>query len=93
MQQPYDHLSIHRAPASFVQAVLTFATQIHVGARNAGLGVQIFALQVRSSPLQLHCVTINKIFTKKKTPLTRLCRSLFMWYMWRIEDVDISVLQ
>jgi hypothetical protein len=39
---------------------IDISTQVHVGARNAGLSVQIFALQVRSSPLQLPCITINK---------------------------------
>ena len=29
----------------------------------------------------------------KLTCLVRVLRSLFMWYMWRIEDVDISVMQ
>ena len=24
---------------------------------------------------------------------TNLCRSLFMWYMWRIADVDTEVLE
>jgi hypothetical protein len=30
---------------------------------------------------------------KKKTViLTHDLRSLFMWYMWRVEDVDITVM-
>lgn len=24
---------------------------------------------------------------------TDCCRSLFMWYMWRVEDVDVSTLE
>lgn len=64
--------------------------QIHVRTRNARPRIQILALQVRASPRQRarHTTTINN----RKTTDT-LCRSLFMWYMWRIEDVDISVLQ
>jgi hypothetical protein len=34
------------------------------------------------------------ILTAQQTDSTAYAhRSLFMWYMWRIEDVDISVLQ
>lgn len=63
-------------------------TQIHVRTRNARPRVQILALQVRASPLQRARNTVNN---GKITDTLR--RSLFMWYMWRIEDVDISVLQ
>jgi hypothetical protein len=34
--------------------------------------------------------TVDLCYRESKLTLSR---SLFMWYMWRIEDVDISVLQ
>jgi predicted MFS family arabinose efflux permease len=54
--------------------------QIHEREGDAGHSVAVLALQVRVSP------PLQVLHTAK------LRRSLFMWYMWRIEDVDVSVL-
>jgi hypothetical protein len=48
-------------------------------------------------PLLLSCAVLHTHYIQSKkyhaNTHSKCLRSLFMWYMWRIEDVDISVLQ
>jgi hypothetical protein len=62
------------------------SVQIHVRGRDVIHGLQILALQVRLSPPALHIegYTLTEV---------SVARSLFMWYMWRIVDVDVSAMQ
>jgi hypothetical protein len=76
--------------------VLLTPRQIHDRTRNAQPRIQILALQVRPSPLQGLGTTMDQLHyschhTTLLTP--QLYRSLFMWYMWRIVDVDTSAMQ
>lgn len=52
---------------------------------------------IPASPLLSCNLTHTHIPLKYKTSHAnaqlKCLRSLFMWYMWRIEDVDVSVLQ
>jgi DNA-3-methyladenine glycosylase II len=62
------------------------AKQIYDRARDARHGFQVQAIQVRLSLPQ------TLLYTHTLTHLLA-ARSLFMWYMWRIADVDLTVLQ
>lgn len=68
---------------------LTPASQIHERARYAVYSCQILAVQVCG--LWLGVAFLRPVKSMANT--YSLNRSLFMWYMWRIGDVDVSVMQ
>ena len=74
------------------QLMLTLGLQVHDGARDAVHSEQVLAIQVRGSPrcsaqMRLQGSICSICCT------TKIRRSLFMWYMWRIADVDTEVLE
>lgn len=71
--------------------MLTLGLQVHDGTRDAVYSEQVFAIQVRGSPRRR--AQLRRAVFAPSCCTANLCRSLFMWYMWRIADVDTEVLE